>query len=261
MNIVFNKVGWRYGQPDLHFPHAQGGKRGLTPLLYVPKLRKAFACGLASPFLFRLRCFHDWRLIACIFGLGLAFGFASLDEEFSMFLNSSISSSSVKSRHRPAGYRQADVHDARAFQLRHFITEVFRTYGGSDDQALHRVMRERERRLSSPYTFCDGTEGWGTLVPMPRINSSVTGLFTVTIYSFSWSFPARRILFTRSPWLGEEISPASLYPDGQSGEDTAAVVNEINDVVLLAIFCGADNPNRFIQRDKHQSSASRGSMS
>ena len=35
-------------------------------------------------------------------------------------------------------------------------------------------------------------------------------------------------------------------------EDTAAVVNEINDVVPLAIFRGADNPNRFIQRDKHQ---------
>ncbi|SAE75740.1 Uncharacterised protein [Enterobacter cloacae] len=30
------------------------------------------------------------------------------------------------------------------------------------------------------------------------------------------------------------------------------MVHEINNVVPLAIFRGADNPNRFVQRDKHQ---------
>ncbi|MNP37220.1 hypothetical protein D3C76_1306550 [compost metagenome] len=30
------------------------------------------------------------------------------------------------------------------------------------------------------------------------------------------------------------------------------MVDEINDVVALAIFRGTDNANRFIQRDKHQ---------
>src|SRR5690606_36999184 len=37
---------------------------------------------------------------------------------------------------------------------------------------------------------------------------SVIGLFTVTIYSFSWLFLARRILFTISPSLVIRIRPS-----------------------------------------------------
>jgi hypothetical protein len=41
---------------------------------------------------------------------------------------------------------------------------------------------------------------------------------------------------------------------------TLAVVNEIHNVVALAVFGGADDANRFIQRNQTRSSASRGSI-
>lgn len=96
----------------------------ISALLLRPGWVKRFPLpGLPCPFSSACGAFTTGRLIACVFGLALAFGFAS-DEEFSISLNSSISSSSVRSRHCPAGSRQADVHDARAFQLRHFITKI-----------------------------------------------------------------------------------------------------------------------------------------
>ena len=52
--------------------------------------------------------------------------------------------------------------------------------------------------------------------------------------------------------VGEENQPLRVFIQTANREDTAAVVHEINDVVPLTVFRGADNPNRFVQRDKHQ---------
>ena len=47
----------------------------------------------------------------------------------------------------------------------------------------------------------------GTPPAMVRMACSVSGLLTVTTYSFSCLFPARRILFTTSPSLVRNIRP------------------------------------------------------
>ena len=52
--------------------------------------------------------------------------------------------------------------------------------------------------------------------------------------------------------VGEENQPLRVFIQTANRENAAAVVHEINNVVPLAIFRGADNPNRFVQRDKHQ---------
>ncbi len=52
--------------------------------------------------------------------------------------------------------------------------------------------------------------------------------------------------------VSEENQPLGVFIQTANREDTAAVVNEINNVVPLALFRGTDDTNRFIQRDKHQ---------
>ncbi len=52
--------------------------------------------------------------------------------------------------------------------------------------------------------------------------------------------------------VSEENQPLRVFIQTANREDAAAVVDEIHDVVALAIFRGTDNANRFIQRDKYQ---------
>lgn len=60
-----------------------------------------------------------------VFGFALVFVLAS-EEERSINLNRSISSHRPSDRATsPGNPAQADVHDARTLQLRHFITKVF----------------------------------------------------------------------------------------------------------------------------------------
>ncbi len=52
--------------------------------------------------------------------------------------------------------------------------------------------------------------------------------------------------------IGEENQPLGVFIQTADREDTLAVVDEIDNVVALAVFCGAHNADRLIQRNQHQ---------
>ncbi|MNT40657.1 hypothetical protein D3C72_1769840 [compost metagenome] len=52
--------------------------------------------------------------------------------------------------------------------------------------------------------------------------------------------------------IGEEDQPLRVFVQASYGEDTGAVVDEIDDIVFLALFGGTDDPDRLVQRYKDQ---------
>lgn len=82
-------------------------------------------------------------------------------------------------------------------------------------------------------------------------SSSVTSLFTVTMYSFSWSLPARRICSQIA--MVRENQPLRIFIQTANRKNAAAMVlisvllHQLTDISVVLT-----NPNRFIQRDKHQ---------
>ena len=52
--------------------------------------------------------------------------------------------------------------------------------------------------------------------------------------------------------VGEEDQPLGVFIQTADRKDTLAVIDEIDNVVALAIFGGAHNADRLIQRNQHQ---------
>lgn len=79
-------------------------RKTLTPFLFTSRLGETFAVASRAALIVAIFHLHHRALDAGVAALafGLAFGFAS-EEEFSISLNRSISSSSVRSRHSPSG--------------------------------------------------------------------------------------------------------------------------------------------------------------
>lgn len=79
-------------------------RQALTTFLFTSRLGETFPVASRAALIVAIFHFHYRALdpgVAAL-GFGLAFGFAS-EEEFSISLNRSISSSSVRSRHSPSG--------------------------------------------------------------------------------------------------------------------------------------------------------------
>ena len=52
--------------------------------------------------------------------------------------------------------------------------------------------------------------------------------------------------------VGEEDQPLRIFIQTANREDTLAVVDEVDNIVAFAIFGGAHNTDRLIQRNQHQ---------
>lgn len=52
--------------------------------------------------------------------------------------------------------------------------------------------------------------------------------------------------------VGQKDQPLRILVQTADREDAFAVVDEVGDVVALAVFGGGDDADRFVQRDQHQ---------
>ena len=52
--------------------------------------------------------------------------------------------------------------------------------------------------------------------------------------------------------VSEKDQPLGIFVQTANWEHAFTVVNKINDVIALTVFSGADNTDRFVQRDKNQ---------
>ncbi|OEG06286.1 hypothetical protein BFG06_19090 [Aeromonas caviae] len=155
----------------------------------------------------------------------------------------------------PLPHRQpleADVHDADALELGHLEAEVLAHAADLAVETLHQGDAKHEGRLSLHLALLgDGAEDGhpGRHAPDELVGHRLVHghqvLFLVIV--------ARpQDLVHQIPVVGEEDEPLGVLVQAPYGEDAGAVVDEVDDVVLLPRLRGADDAHRLVEGDEDQ---------